>query len=73
MWEVRTEGGDPVILSNNNTFDGDVYTSSGDAMLGSGSTDHRRNEGEAGIMVNPTWDLDKFLVPERRTSWSSPT
>ena len=59
-WQVRSSGGDPDILSNNNTVDGDLgnYTGASPGMTVTGDVNTLESP-----LANPTWNLDHFLVP----------
>ncbi len=59
-WEVRSSGGDPDILSNNNNVVGDLgnYTGGEGGMTVSGDVNILDVP-----LANPTWNLDHFLVP----------
>jgi hypothetical protein len=59
-WEVRSSGGDPVILSNNNQIDGNLSNYTG----GSGGLTVTGDVNTLDVpLANPTWNLDHFLVP----------
>ena len=59
-WMLRTSGGDPEILSNNNSVDGDLQTTTGNGLT---QTTVSGEEGFAGPIANPRWDLDPYLTP----------
>ena len=65
-WDYRTTGGDPLIESNGNIFHGDVLTTSGSSIAGPGTTVGGLETG-VGTVVNPTWNLDHYLVPNPDT------
>ena len=64
VWEQRTSGGDPVMDSNNNTINGDLATTSGNPI---GGMNISGTQGSSGPVVNPTWNLDAYLVPNPDT------
>ena len=59
-WDTRDSGGDPATWANNNSLDGDLMTYTGDLPGISYTGD---NVQLFAPMINPTWDLDPYLVP----------